>query len=132
MSGPDAVWLIGVRCRCRVGVPAAERARPQTILLDVGVSADLARPGRSDRIEDAIDYHALERRLRASVEAGECLLLERLAERAADAALAFSARVRSVLVRARKRPAAMPGAREVVVEICRSRRRKSLAGAREK
>ncbi|HEX4046340.1 MAG TPA: dihydroneopterin aldolase [Elusimicrobiota bacterium] len=118
---PDRVWLLDVACRCRVGVPAAERARRQRILLDLGLEVDAARAAARDDFREAADYHAVEKAARAEAEAGERALLETLAERVAAAVLRAQPRVSAVTVRARKFPAVMPKTREVAVEIRRGR-----------
>ncbi|MBI4425010.1 MAG: dihydroneopterin aldolase [Elusimicrobia bacterium] len=118
---PDRIRLEGVRCRCRVGVPEAERRKPQAVELDVALELDLRPAARSDDVADSADYWAVEKRVRAAVESAEFKLLERLAEAAARAALAADSRVRAVEVRAAKRPAVMPRTGRVVVEIRRSR-----------
>ncbi len=118
----DALQLLGVSCRCKVGVPDAERARRQGIVLDLALSVDLIPASRSDDPADCPDYHAVEIAVRDAVESGSFKLLERLAAAAAGAALACDRRIRGVEVTARKRPAVMPKTREVVVRIKASRR----------
>jgi dihydroneopterin aldolase len=117
----DLVWLMGVECRCRVGVPAAERRRAQKVVLDVGLEVDAARAAARDDFREAADYWAVEKAVRAETEAGERSLLETVAEKAAAAALRAAPRAAAVTVRAHKRPAVMPRTREVVVEIRRTR-----------
>ena len=117
----DRVWLLDVACRCRVGVPAAERARRQRILLDLGLEVDAARAAARDDFREAADYQAVERAARAEAESGSRALLETLAEGVAAAVLRAQPRVAAVTVRARKSPAVMPRTREVLVEIRRGR-----------
>jgi len=117
----DAVWLIGVECRCRVGVPAAERARRQKILIDVGLEVDAAAAAARDDFREAADYWAVEKAVRAEAEAGERALIETLAERAAAAALKAAPSAAAATVRVHKTPAVMPRTREVYVEIRRER-----------
>jgi dihydroneopterin aldolase len=117
----DTVWLIGVECRCKVGVPAAERAKRQKILFDVGLEVDAAAAARRDDFREAADYWAVEKAVRADAETGERALLETLAERAAAAALKAAPAASAVVVRAHKTPAVMPRTREVRVEIRRTR-----------
>ncbi len=124
----DRIWLLGVACRVRLGVPEAERRRPQMIRLDVGLELPTAAAARSDDFKATADYVAIERRVRACAEGRPRRLLERLAEDVAAAALACDRRVRAVTVRARKRPAVMPRTSEVVVEIRRLRRVASTGG----
>ncbi|MBI3297681.1 MAG: dihydroneopterin aldolase [Elusimicrobia bacterium] len=118
MSG--ALQLIGVKCRCKVGVPKEERAKRQKILLDLTVSVDLQKAALSDDIADSPDYDRLEQAVRAAVESKEFRLLERLADAALDAALAFDPRIHGAAIAARKFPAAMPGTKEVVVRLSKS------------
>jgi dihydroneopterin aldolase len=115
------VWLVGVECRCRVGVPKAERARRQKILIDVGLEVDAGAAAERDDFRKAADYWAVEKAVRAAAEAGERALLETLAERAAAAALKAAPSAAAVTVRAHKTPAAMPRTRGVFVEIRRAR-----------
>ena len=117
----DTVWLMGVECRCKVGVPAAERRRRQKILVDVGLEADVARAAARDDFREAADYWAVEKAVRAQAEAGECALVETLAERLAAAVLRTQPAVSAATVRVHKTPAVMPRTREVVVEIRRTR-----------
>lgn len=117
----DKLRLEGVACRCRVGVPAEERRRRQRVELDAELALDLRAAGADDDLERSVDYHALERALRAAAESREFRLLEALAERAAAAALAFDLRIRTVTLAARKRPAVMPRTRAVAVVIERRR-----------
>jgi dihydroneopterin aldolase len=121
MSSRDQVWLMGVQCRCRVGVPAAERRRPQKILLDVGLEVDAARASARDDFRQAVDYWAVEKTARAAAETGERALVETLAEKVAGAVLKSQPLAYAVIVRAHKTPAVMPKTREVVVEIRRTR-----------
>lgn len=118
----DRIWLHGVACKCRVGVPAAERRRPQKILVDVGLEMDLAPAAASDDFRLAADYWAVEKLVRAEAESGERALVETLAESISSRILAAQPRVSAVTVRVHKTPAVMPKTREVVVEIRRERK----------
>lgn len=116
----DLIWLNGVECRVKVGVPASERARRQKILVDVGLETDIRPAAARDDFRLATDYWALEKLVRAEAEAGERALVETLAERLAAAVLKKTA-VAAVVVRVHKTPAVMPKTREVVVEIRRTK-----------
>ena len=119
--GRDSVWLIGIECRCRVGVPKAERARRQKILIDVGLEVDARAAAERDDFRAAADYWAVEKAVRADAEAGERALIETMAERAAAAALKAAPAAAAATVRVHKTPAVMPRTREVFVEIRRER-----------
>lgn len=105
----DRLSVLGVECRCRVGVPEEERAAPQRIVLDLSVVGRRPDPARCARLA------------RAAAQSGAYLLVEALADRAARAVLRGERRARSVAVRARKRPAVMPRTGEVSVELVRTR-----------
>jgi dihydroneopterin aldolase len=117
----DMVWLTGVECRCRVGVPAAERRRAQKILIDVGLEVDASRAAARDDFRQAADYWAVEKAVRAVAETGERALIETLAERSAAAALRAAPAAAAAVVRVHKTPAVMPKTRGVFVEIRRER-----------
>lgn len=117
----DEVWLVGIECRCRVGVPKAERARRQKIRIDVGLEVDAKAAAERDDFRLAADYWAVEKAVRAQAEAGERALIETLAETSAAAALKAAPAARAATVRVRKTPAVMPKTREVYVEIRRER-----------
>lgn len=115
----DRIRIEGIRARGILGVHAAERLRPRPVVVDVELETDLARPGRSDRIEDAVDYAAVAESVKRTVAASRFRLLERLAEEIASAILRSFAAVGAAAVRARK-PGAVPGTRDVSVEIRRA------------
>jgi dihydroneopterin aldolase len=117
----DIIWLLGVECRAKIGVPAAERARRQKLLIDAGLEVDARPAAARDDFRLAVDYWAVEKLLRAETETGERALLETLAERLAAAVLRTQASVSAVTIRARKTPAVMPKTREVVLELRRQR-----------
>ena len=99
--GGDRIELRGLRATGTHGVLPEERSRPQPFEVDVDVEADLAPAGRSDALADTLDYGALAEAVVRIVERERFALLERLAERIAEAALADE-RARSVTVAVRK------------------------------
>ena len=117
----DMIWLKGVQCRSKIGVPASERARRQTLLVDAGLEVDASPAAARDDFRRAVDYGAVEKLIRAESEAGERCLIETLAERLAAAILRTQPLVAAATIRVRKTPAVMPKTRKVVVEIRRSR-----------
>ncbi|PIR17901.1 MAG: dihydroneopterin aldolase [Elusimicrobia bacterium CG11_big_fil_rev_8_21_14_0_20_64_6] len=117
----DMIWLNGVECRCKVGVPSSERSRRQKILVDAGLEVDIRPAAARDDFRRAADYWAVEKLIRAEAETGERALVETLAEKLAAAILRSQPLVSAVTVRVRKTPAVMPKTREVVVEIRRTR-----------
>lgn len=79
----DIVFIRHMRVETLIGVHAWEKNSKQQIVIDLEMAADIARAAANDRIEDALDYEAVHRRLRQFVEASRFDLLETLAERCA-------------------------------------------------
>lgn len=117
----DRVRLLGIACRCRVGVPAEERRKPQKILIDVELELDVAAAGARDDFRLTADYWAVEKAIRETAERGERQLVETLAEQVAKTVLAKDKKIAAVTVVVHKKPTVMPKTREVVVEIARRR-----------
>jgi len=115
----DTIRIRRLRLPCLIGAADWERARRQEVVLDVTLQADLSAAGRSDRLEDTVDYGRLASRLAALVEASSFRLLEALAEAVAAACLQ-EPRVRRVEVTVEK-PRAVPLARSAAVRIVRER-----------
>lgn len=85
--GGDRIELRGLRIAAVCGVLPEERDRPQPLEIDVDVYADLRTPGRSDNLDDTVDYGAICDRIAQVCESGAPRLLEYLADRIADAIL---------------------------------------------
>jgi FolB domain-containing protein len=115
----DRILVTDLAVRCVLGVEDWERREPQEVLISVALGTDLAPAARSDRIEDAIDYRALKKKLMEEIEGSSYHLIETLAERVAALCLEDE-RVSEVEVRVEK-PGALRFARTVAVEITRQR-----------
>jgi len=98
---PDRIELRGLRALGTHGALPEEQVRAQPFEVDVEVEVDLGAAGQSDALEDTVDYGALASLVVAVVENEHCTLLERLAERIADAVRA-DPRVLSATVAVRK------------------------------
>ena len=97
----DRIELRALRAVGTHGVLAEEQTRAQPFEVDLELEADLEAAGRSDDLADTVDYGALAEQVAAVVAGERYALLERLAERIAETALA-DGRVRSVTVTVRK------------------------------
>ena len=104
----DAIELLGLRAECVLGALPDERGTPRPVVLDIRLEADLSRPAATDCLADAIDYRVVAERVLAAVRDSADHLVERLARRAADAALDAAPAARHAIVRLVK-PAPMPG-----------------------
>ncbi len=115
----DSIWLRDLCIECIVGVLPKERTCKQTVELNLRLECDLRRAGRSDDLNDTVDYRAVRTAVLDAVQHSSDFLVERLAQRAADAALSVDG-VRAVTVLLDK-PGALTGTRSVAVEITRRR-----------
>ena len=75
----DRIRIRGLEVEARVGVSEQERARPQTVIVDVDIAADLSRATASDDVRDTIDYGEVLSAVAETVRASESKLLEHLA-----------------------------------------------------
>lgn len=80
----DTVYLRDLRIDTVIGIYDWERRTRQTIILDLEMGADVARAAATERIEDALNYKAVAKRLIQFVGDSEFQLVETLAERCAE------------------------------------------------
>lgn len=73
------ISIVDLEVFYRVGVPDAERAQPQRLLLTVALESDFSAAAKSDGIADTIDYYAVTQRLLKFGEGREWKLIEKLA-----------------------------------------------------
>lgn len=119
---PDRILLHGAQFFARHGVSDEERRVGGRFVVDVELSCDLARAGKSDNLQDTISYAELYNLVREIVEGESFRLVERLAETIAHQVLTvFSAE--AVLVRVKKQPPPLEGIVDSAgVEIYRERK----------
>ena len=115
----DRIFINDLRVNALIGVYPAERERRQQLLLNLELGMDLAPAGRSDALEDTVNYAELEERVALLVSESRFQLLEALAEAVAALALEY-APIRMVRVRVEK-PGAARFARSIAVEVERKR-----------
>ena len=115
----DRILIRDLRARCIVGIYPEERREKQDVIVNICLYGDLRKPGRSDRIEDTIDYKGLKKATLKLVETSEFQLIEALAEGIADLCLERPG-VAAARVTVDK-PGALRFARSVAVEILRRR-----------
>ena len=115
----DRILISDLLVRCIIGVNDEERRDKQDVVVNVAISTDLSKAGKSDRFEDAVDYRDIKKRIMAKVENSQFYLVEAMAEAIAGICLEQPA-VTEALVRVEK-PSALRFARSVGVEITRRR-----------
>ena len=75
----DRIILRGLPVGCVIGTLPAERTAPQTLFFDLELCGDFSRAGRTDDLNDAVDYTAVERCVKEYAAGTSFHLLERLA-----------------------------------------------------
>jgi|WetSurMetagenome_2_1015567.scaffolds.fasta_scaffold302036_2 7,8-dihydroneopterin aldolase/epimerase/oxygenase len=104
------------------GVHEHEREFGRPMALDVELTLDLSEAGRTDNLEQGLDYSEVYKIVRETEAAGPYKLLEALAEAVARQLLAAFPQVREVLIRARKKEPSVGGwVEQAEVEITRTR-----------
>ena len=120
---PDVIELRGLRVLGRHGCLPEEQERDQPCEVDLDVLVDLSAAGRSDSLADTLDYGTVVASAAGVVAGPPSALLERVAERIAEAVLA-DARVTAVTVAVRKlRPPVPADLSTAGVRITRRRSR---------
>ena len=97
-SGTDRIELRGLRALGTHGVLPEEQQRAQPFVVDVDLYRDLTAAGRTDALADTVDYGALATSLEAVIAGPHADLLEHLAQRLADVALAAAPQATAVTV----------------------------------
>jgi D-erythro-7,8-dihydroneopterin triphosphate epimerase len=115
----DEIFIRDLRFRCIVGVNGDERNAPQDVVANIVLHTDLRQAGRTDSLDDTVDYKALKKSILDMAEHSRFYLVEALAQSIADICLQEK-RVHRATVTIEK-PTALRFARTVGVKITRSR-----------
>ncbi|HWF64620.1 MAG TPA: dihydroneopterin aldolase [Rhizomicrobium sp.] len=117
-SGMRHVFIRNLELPAHIGVYRQEEGRTQKVRINLDLAtADIT--DAQDRLENVVDYHVIEKRIRAILAEGHVRLAETLAERIAAACFEDN-RVRTVRVRVEKLEA-LTSAESVGIEIERTR-----------
>ncbi len=115
----DKIFIRELALRCIIGVYPEERREKQDIIVNIELQCDLRKAGRSDDLNDSVDYKAIKLATLKLVEESRFQLIESLAEHIADLALA-DVKVNQVTVTIDK-PGALRFAKSSAVEIVRKK-----------
>ena len=115
----DKIIIRDLVARGIIGINDWEREKPQDILINIELYADLRRAGVSDDIQDSISYRTIAKRAQAHAETAGRLTVEALASDLARICLEEPG-VQRARVRVEK-PGAVRFTRSVGVEIERGR-----------
>jgi len=116
----DKIFITDLVARGIIGVSETERAKPQEILINLVLFVNTYKAGKSDNLEDSVNYRTIAKRVLAHAETAARQTVEALAADLAGLCLE-EARVEKVRVRVEK-PGAVRFSRSVGVEIERDRR----------
>ncbi len=115
----DRIMIKDLLIRAIIGVNDDERENRQDVVINITMYTDTRAAGRSDDIEDTINYRTITKQVISLVEASRYFLVEKMAEEIAKHCLADE-RVQRVEVSIEK-TSALRFARSVGVSIERSR-----------
>lgn len=79
----DIIFLRDLRIETIIGIYDWERETPQTVVLDLEMSTDVARAAATDDIKDALNYKHIAKRLIEFVSQSKFQLVETMAEECA-------------------------------------------------
>ena len=115
----DQVFITDLEARGIIGINDWEREKPQKILINLVLFTNLKAIGKSDNIQDGVNYRTIAKLAQAHAEKAARFTVEALAEDLAQLCLKETG-VQKVRVRVEK-PGAVRFARSVGVEIERTK-----------
>lgn len=115
----DRIKIKDLHLRSILGVNDWEREKRQDVMINIGLSVDTSRAGRTDDIEDCVNYRTVTKNIISHVESAERETVEALADDIARICLREED-VEKVEVSVEK-PGALRFSRSVGVEISRER-----------
>ena len=115
----DQIFIENLLIRGVIGISDHERSQPQDIVVSITVFTDTHKAGKSDSINDCVNYRTLAKKIIAHTESIKRYTVEALAEDIASLCLEENG-VRRIRVRVEK-PGAVRFSRTVGVEIEREK-----------
>ena len=92
----DKIIIHGLRIFAYHGVDMQEKEKGQPFVLNVTLHLPLDKPGRTDRLDDTVNYASAVKLIRRVMTEEKYDLIEKAAQRTADALLAKFPRLRQV------------------------------------
>jgi len=111
----DQIFINDLLIRGVIGISDREREQPQDILVNVVIFSDIQKAGKSDNVEDSVNYRTVAKKVLAHTEMIQRFTVEALATDIANLVLA-EPKVRGVRVKVEK-PGAVRFSKSVGVEI---------------
>ncbi len=113
----DEIFISDLLIRGVIGITEREREQPQDILVNLVIFTDIAKTGKSDSVDDSVNYRTIAKKVLAHVETIKRYTVEALATDISELCLEMAGVV-GVRVRVEK-PGAVRFSRSVGVEILR-------------
>lgn len=79
----DTIFITALKTEAIIGIFDWERQVKQTVIVDIEISADIAKAALSDSIDDTLNYKGVAKRVLAFIEVSSFHLVETLAEQIA-------------------------------------------------
>lgn len=114
----DTLFINDLQLPCLIGIFDAERKEKQMVIINVELSTDLRKAGKTDKIDDTISYHDVYVQIVELVEQSKFFLLESLAEAIASLCLK-NKKIKYVKVHIEK-PKALKLGKSAAIEIIRT------------
>ena len=111
----DKIFLNELKVDTVIGIWDWERKIRQTVVIDLEMSADIAKAAATDNVEDTLNYKSVAKRIQSFVADSSFQLVETLAERIAGI-VRDEFEVKWAKVRVNK-PGAIRGSRDVGILI---------------
>jgi len=111
----DKVIIKDLVARGIIGVNDWERKKPQEILINLELYGDLTKVGKTDQVQDSLNYRTIAKEALRIAETAERFTVEALAADIADACMSFEG-LKKAVVRIEK-PGAVRFSESVGVEI---------------
>lgn len=115
----DKLQLVDLQVSCSIGDTPEEKAFPQIVLVTIDIILPLQNAGKSDDLNQSVDYAEIMRQINEIAKTKSFNLLEAFAETIAERVLRDS-RVHATRVRAAKK--VFPELRAFAVDITRTQK----------
>ena len=114
----DKVFIENLEIETIIGIFGWEREVKQIVRISLEMRFDISKAGKSDKIDDALDYKKIGKSIVNLVENSSFFLVEKMAEEIASLVLT-NEQIEEIKLRVEK-PGALRGSKSVGVEILRS------------
>ena len=114
----DKVFIENLEIETIIGIFGWEREVKQIVRISLEMSFDISKAGKSDKIDDALDYKKIGKSIVNLVENSSFFLVEKMAEEIASLVLT-NEQIEEIKLRVEK-PGALRGSKSVGVEILRT------------